>query len=70
VCGTPVRATAVRGRPRVYCGDRCRWRAGHLAERERRREQRRAWLAEWAGLPPGEQLAALAAELAARSWPG
>jgi hypothetical protein len=70
VCGTPVVATAVRGRPRIYCGDRCRWRAGHLAALHRAREARRARLAEWAGLPPVEQLAALAAELAARSWTG
>ena len=55
--------TAVRGRPRVYCGDRCRWRAGHLAALERARETRRARAAEWAGLAPVEQLAALAAEL-------
>ena len=70
VCGTPVASAAVRGRPRIYCGDRCRWRAGHLAALQRARETRRARLAELAGLPPVEQLAALAAELAARSWTG
>ena len=55
---------------RVYCGDPCRWRAGHLAALQRARETRRARAAELAGLPPVEQLAALAAELAARSWTG
>ena len=54
----------------IYCSDRCRWRAGHLAAREREVEARRARAAEWAGLPSGEQLAALAAELGSRSWTG
>lgn len=38
-------APARTGRPRAYCSTRCRKRHGHLAERDRRREQRRAAMA-------------------------
>jgi hypothetical protein len=69
-CGAPVVTTAVRGRPRVFCSDRCRWNTGHRAARQRARERRRAWLDEWTALAGEEQLAIVAAELAARSWPG
>lgn len=33
VCGTLVAASAGRGRPRVYCSDRCRWKRGHQRAR-------------------------------------
>jgi hypothetical protein len=31
VCGTRFPVKAGRGRPRVYCGDECRWAAGREA---------------------------------------
>ena len=46
VCGTPFPASTGRGRPRIYCGGKCRWRAAHIVEAEQRR-QRRAERAEW-----------------------
>jgi hypothetical protein len=60
VCGSVIVAWSRRGRPREYCSDRCRWRAGHLAARGRKREARRQQLAQWAAMTPAEQLAALA----------
>jgi endogenous inhibitor of DNA gyrase (YacG/DUF329 family) len=38
ICGALVPALDGRGRPRIYCCDRCRWRAGHAAARARRRD--------------------------------
>jgi hypothetical protein len=46
VCGMPFPASTGRGRPRVYCNDRCRWRAGHEVEAEQARRVR-AERAEW-----------------------
>jgi hypothetical protein len=60
VCGTPIGATATRGRPRVYCSDRCRWRAGHVAAR---RKQRQWWPADWAAMQDAAQLADLMAAM-------
>ena len=62
VCPVCLAVTAVRpgrGRPRRFCSDRCRWRAGHVAARARARERRRAR----AG-PLDEWLATL------EPWPG
>jgi hypothetical protein len=39
VCGTPFPGSTGRGRPRIYCGDVCRWKAGHEAAAERHAEQ-------------------------------
>ncbi len=58
VCGSVIAARPGRGRPRTYCGDRCRWAAGHAVARQRR-------AAGWA-LTAAE----LAAQLAAQTWPG
>ncbi len=33
VCGTAIVASAGRGRPRLYCSDRCRWKRGHQRAR-------------------------------------
>jgi hypothetical protein len=44
-----------RGRPRKFCSDPCRWRAGHLDAAERHRGP--------VGVPREAQLAALAAAL-------
>jgi hypothetical protein len=64
VCGTPVTSSAARGRPKIYCSTECRWRAGHLAARERAREQRHQRTAAWlAALPGAGQLAELAPSL-------
>lgn len=38
-CGSPVGYKG-RGRPRVYCSDRCRWSANKKRDRERRRAVR------------------------------
>ena len=46
VCGTAFPASTGRGRPRIYCGDVCRWRAGHEAAAEQAR-QVAAERAEW-----------------------
>ena len=46
MCGTAFPAATGRGRPRIYCGDVCRWRAGHVAAAEQAR-QRRAAQPEW-----------------------
>jgi hypothetical protein len=46
VCGTPFPGSTGRGRPRIYCGDVCRWKAGHEAAAEQAR-QRGAERAEW-----------------------
>ncbi len=46
VCGAPFPASTGRGRPRIYCGDTCRWRAGHVAAAEQARQQA-AERAEW-----------------------
>ena len=35
----PFNASTGRGRPRIYCGDVCRWKAGHEAARQRAAEQ-------------------------------
>jgi hypothetical protein len=57
-CGAIVADTPGPGRPRVYCSKRCRWRAGHIAARDR---------AGTAAQPtPGELLDILAAQ----TWPG
>jgi predicted nucleic acid-binding Zn ribbon protein len=38
-CGAPIDTTPRRGHPRRFCSDRCRWRHGHLAARDRHRIQ-------------------------------
>ena len=38
VCGTVIAASPGRGRPRRYCSDRCRWKAGHQRARARAAE--------------------------------
>jgi len=43
VCGTAFPASTGRGRPRIYCSDRCRWKAGHQAAAEQARQRRREW---------------------------
>jgi hypothetical protein len=59
VCGTAFPASSGPGRPRVYCSDRCRKRAGHQVEAEqarRRRAERGEWslddLMAWAATQP------------------
>ena len=32
MCGTPSPASTGRVRPRIYCGEQCRWKAGHQAD--------------------------------------
>jgi hypothetical protein len=52
VCGAAFAASTGPGRPRVYCGDVCKWQAGHQdrdQERQRARERRRRQEAEWNG---------------------
>jgi hypothetical protein len=34
------------GRPRIYCGDQCRWKAGHQAAAERASQRNAEW-ADW-----------------------
>jgi hypothetical protein len=63
VCGSAIGAWSHRGRPRVYCGDSCRWRAGHLAARQRAGGQRRQQLEQWAAMTPADQLEALVAAM-------
>ena len=46
VCGTTFPASTGRGRPRIYCGDVCRWKAGHEAAAEQARQQA-AGRADW-----------------------
>jgi hypothetical protein len=62
-CGTTIVAWSRKGRPRVYCGDQCRWRAGHAAARQRERDARREQLAQWAAMTPAEQLDQLVAAM-------
>lgn len=40
VCGEPIppREPGRPGRPRIYCSDRCHWRAGHIAAAEATRQ--------------------------------
>lgn len=45
VCGGRIAVRDGRGRPRIYCGDACRWKRGHALARERAREQWRAAMA-------------------------
>ena len=42
VCSAVVAVRPGRGRPRVYCGDECRWKAGHAAARQRARAREQA----------------------------
>ena len=44
MCGTPSPASTGRVRPRIYCGEQCRWKAGHVAA-----AQAGLRAAEWAG---------------------
>jgi hypothetical protein len=41
VCGSSFPVAGGPGRPRVYCGDQCRWAAGHQERDRERHEQRR-----------------------------
>ena len=69
-CLAVFAASAGRGRPRRWCSDRCRWRAGHAAARERARQERRAGLGDLPGLGGLPGLDELAGSLAALAWPG
>ena len=46
MCGTRFPASTGRGRPRIYRGDQCRWKAGHQVAAEQAR-QRAAERAGW-----------------------
>jgi hypothetical protein len=56
VCGSGFPASTGRGRPRIFCGNECRWASGHQAAAERRRQREAGWSAQtyedlmaWAG---------------------
>lgn len=50
-CGGPInRPAGSRGPLALYCGDRCRWKAGHGRDRDRRAKLRTALTCEGCGM--------------------
>jgi hypothetical protein len=57
VCGAPVTPSPSPRHRRVYCSDRCRWKHGNDAARERRAAAR----GEWESLTDADVIAWMAA---------